>query len=267
MENNYTNEHVINLVPMELFIKPKPDIYQSVHAPDVKNQEKENRYNCKTMGKLKTTPPNPKKPVMKGTGDKRRKILGDSRKSDSLISHLKPKKPPVPNAKELAVSFKKKFAKKSDKANDKIYQNAMQNINSVAKKGKNIYVDSCDGHKNEMKNSGLVPKYVYKAEYGVTPNYILQRKIEVADAEAQYDDFLKIHMKKQAAKEVGADERRCLLENFKTKWNHLNHKYQGLSVVTDTVAKKSRKEKLENEISQIEADIKFLEKYSKILIR
>lgn len=252
-------EHVLNLVPVSKETQQKEKIYKSIHSKAVKILEKENRYDCKTMGKIKTTPPNPQKPVLQGAGEERRKILADKNQVQKNTFSIK--KPAVPSVNELP-----KIPKKSNKKVDKIYENAMRNINSVPKKPKNIYVDSVNGNKNELDNSGLVPKYMKKSDYGKLPNYIVKRKEEVEQSEKLYDEYLNKHLSEQAAKEVSQEDREILLKNLKAKWDQLNYKYQGLSVVTDTVPKKFRKENLENEMSSVQADIKFLEKHTKIFI-
>lgn len=261
MLNNHQREHIADLVPLPKEIKPKQEIYKSIHNKQVKIEEKENRFCCKTMGKIKTTPPNPKQPVTQGTGDKRRTILAESRRAvDNHPNPIRNRKPAVPSVKQLP-----KYAKKLSKI-DKIHENAMRNINSVSKKPKNICVDSVNGHKNEIDNSGLVPKYVKKVDYGKLPSYILKRNAEVQNAENLYDAYLNKHLEEQAAKEISQEERLSLLTSLKKKWEQLNYKYQGLSVVTDTVPKKFRKEKLEEEMSDVQADIKFLERHTKIFI-
>ncbi len=46
----------------------------------------------------------------------------------------------------------------------------------------------------------------------------------------------------------------------------LDSLFQGLSVVTDTVPKKSRKERMEAEMKQLERDIETIEKHATIYI-
>jgi len=234
MSESYHLEHISFLIPTCPETKQATTLYKSSHSKKVKTLEKENRFDCKTMGKIKTNPPNPKDPVTKGTGDKRRKILADSRRTfqNSTLN----RKPAVPTQSQAAP----KYAKKSDKVN-KIHENAMRNINSVPKKPKNIFVDSCYGNKNETEISGLVPRYVKKVDYGKLPNYIVKRNEEVENAENLYDSYLNEHLKKEAAKEVSEEDRLSLLNSLKVKWDQLNHQYQGLSVVTDTVPKKFKK--------------------------
>ncbi len=53
---------------------------------------------------------------------------------------------------------------------------------------------------------------------------------------------------------------------LKKNWDELHHQYQGLSVVTDTAPKKYRKERLEQEMKQLEKDIELIERHKTIYI-
>lgn len=54
---------------------------------------------------------------------------------------------------------------------------------------------------------------------------------------------------------------------MKHNWQELQKVYQGLSVVTDTLAKKLRKLKLENELKQLEKYILLLESHPHIFVQ
>ena len=69
-----------------------------------------------------------------------------------------------------------------------------------------------------------------------------------------------------AMKQLSDAERSSLLSGLNINWEDLYHQYQGLSVVTDTLPKKHRKERLENEMKQLERDIQMMEKHSAIYI-
>ncbi len=66
--------------------------------------------------------------------------------------------------------------------------------------------------------------------------------------------------------QVAQRERDELLAGLKKNWEDLHHQFQGLSVITDTVMKKARKEKLEAEMKQLETDIDLIEKHKVIYI-
>lgn len=69
-----------------------------------------------------------------------------------------------------------------------------------------------------------------------------------------------------AMKQLSESERNAILTGLKANWEDLYHQYQGLSVVTDTLPKKHRKERLENEMKQLERDIQMMEKHATVYI-
>ena len=92
------------------------------------------------------------------------------------------------------------------------------------------------------------------------------RKEDVARAQAEFDNWVK---EKEAANEIkslGDEDRKKIISGLKQNWEELHHRYQGLSVVTDTAPKKNRKERMEAEMKQLERDIEMVEKYRHIFI-
>lgn len=69
-----------------------------------------------------------------------------------------------------------------------------------------------------------------------------------------------------AMKQLSESERNSIISGLKTNWEELYHQYQGLSVVTDTLPKKHRKERLENAMKQLERDIQMIEKHSTVYV-
>ena len=57
-----------------------------------------------------------------------------------------------------------------------------------------------------------------------------------------------------------------ILAGLKEKWQDLYQQYQGLSVVTDTISKRMRKEWMEEQMRQIEKDIETIEKHTSIYV-
>lgn len=49
------------------------------------------------------------------------------------------------------------------------------------------------------------------------------------------------------------------LQNLKINWTEIQKEYQGLPILTDTIPKKLRKTKIENDLKQLERDIVFIE--------
>lgn len=56
------------------------------------------------------------------------------------------------------------------------------------------------------------------------------------------------------------------IQGLKNNWDELHHEYQGLSLVTDTLSKKARKERLEVALKQLENDINIIERFKTIYI-
>lgn len=74
------------------------------------------------------------------------------------------------------------------------------------------------------------------------------------------------YFKKGALRTMSEDERDAILSGLKQNWDELHHVYQSLSVVTDTIPKKIRKERLETEMKALEKDIDLLQRHQLIYI-
>ena len=74
------------------------------------------------------------------------------------------------------------------------------------------------------------------------------------------------YFKKGALRTMSEDERDAILGGLKQNWDELHHVYQSLSVVTDTIPKKIRKERLETEMKALEKDIDLLQRHQLIYI-
>ena len=74
------------------------------------------------------------------------------------------------------------------------------------------------------------------------------------------------YFKKGALRTMTDGEREAILNGLKQNWDELHHKFQSLSVVTDTIPKRIKKEKLENEMKALEKDIDLLQRHQLIYI-
>ena len=57
-----------------------------------------------------------------------------------------------------------------------------------------------------------------------------------------------------------------LIQGLKKNWDKLQHEYQGLSIVTDTLSKRAHKEQLEEAMKQLEKDINLFERFKTIYV-
>lgn len=105
-----------------------------------------------------------------------------------------------------------------------------------------------------------------KKDFGSVPGYIIERKEESKRAREEYEAYMNEYFKKGALRSMSDEERTSILNGLKSNWDDLYHQYQLLSVVIDTIPKRMKKEKLENEMKALEKDIELLQKHQLIYI-
>jgi len=120
------------------------------------------------------------------------------------------------------------------------------------------------------------PDYLKKADYAQVPAYLSQVKEEIRRENDMIDAYVKEQMglggseeKEEMTEMLSDGERTELIYALKRKWDAVNAKYQKMThnVNLDTVGKVKRKEYMEKELKQLEADIGKLEKPSPIYIK
>ena len=104
----------------------------------------------------------------------------------------------------------------------------------------------------KKKTYGRVPKYVTKIKQEIEDEYNLVREMQIEEQEAR----------DQQRMLMPEEERQELIAALKKKWEQTMRDYQKESHhgKLDTIGKKGRKETLEAEMDQLEADIKKLQK-------
>lgn len=256
--SNYGAECITDLIPQRLPAINKTSCYTSKYRGEIKSEMKRERFLAKTMGKPLTNPPDARKYLKRDQGHVAVRLkVAYSKKNTSPRSIAK--KPKVPRIKDLKIPSQPKFV-------DKIKENAIRNISSIPSFPKKVYVDSPNGHKNDLLTSGLVPRYRNKNTYGIVPDYIKRRKAHVEKTDRLYHEFAVNQQRNDSLSKMSCQERSDILNSLKDQWASLHHAYQGLSVLTDTAPKKNRKEKLENRMGEIQKDIEYLERNEVIYI-
>ncbi|KAK2854444.1 hypothetical protein Q7C36_006313 [Tachysurus vachellii] len=248
-------ESIYNLIP-KVEVKPeKPPRYTSKFSEQVKQETQQNKVPRKTMGPAKVEMASPEKYLQKHS--KEPKL--PEKKPFSYRYDVLPKKPPVPTKTECPVL-------NVHTNRDIVRSNVEENIKAVPRKPLPAQAYTRHGDKELLENSGLVPKFTRKEDYGQIPQYLTKRQEEERRAQEEYDCYVKQRMKEGAMKQVSEEERQDILNGLKKNWDELHHQYQGLSLVTDTIPKKYKKERLESEMKQLEKDIQLMEKYKTIYI-
>ncbi|XP_003786797.1 enkurin [Otolemur garnettii] len=252
MDPTCFSECIYNLIPSDLKEPPQPPRYISIFRTAVKDDLQKVKSAMKTMGPAKVEVPSPKDFLKKHSKEK---VLPLKKKFDRNA----PRKPAVPLRSEhpvMGIQSGKNF----------INTNAADVIMGVAKKPKPIYVDKRTGDKHDLETSGLLPKYINKKDYGVTPEYICKRNEEVKKAQEEYDRYVQESLQRAAMKRLSDEEREAVLQGLKKNWEEVHKEFQSLSVFIDSVPKKIRKQKLEKEMKQLEHDIGVIEKHKIIYI-
>eukprot|EP01040_Poterioochromonas_malhamensis_P012141 gene12141-13277_t len=116
--------------------------------------------------------------------------------------------------------------------------------------------------------------YLKKEDYGKVPAYLTQVKDEIRRENEMIERYVKEQMGEvertpESYEELTEDERLQLLDELKTKWDHVNAKYQRTThlVKLDTTGQVRRKEQMESELAQLEHDIERLQRASSVLVR
>nr|XP_009915174.1 PREDICTED: enkurin isoform X2 [Haliaeetus albicilla] len=261
MTTQCAQESIYNLLP-RLEEKPvKPPRYISTFRPSMKHEAEKNKAQWKTMGPAKVAVPSPKNFLQKHSKEPKlpakclhARFTGKKEQDSKKLPALS-----VPRRTDhpvMGIQSKKNF----------INTNAVAAITGLPKKPQPIYVDRRQGDKYLLETSGLVPKYIKKKDYGVTPKYVTRRNEEMKRAQKEYEAGILEHLKKRAMKRLSDEERRSLLQGLKKNWEEVYREFQGLSVEIDTIPKKIYKEKLETQMKQLEHDIEVIEKHKVIYI-
>jgi len=251
-----TMESIYNLVPEQFVEPPKPPMYRSKHDPAapvtgstfgthgntqlhgagmVKKRE------TATFGHPGKLGPNPKEFLKRG--EKAVKIPARNPDLQKFNYPEDQRKVYVPKRDEkpvMGLKTSKNF----------ITANAVEAILQVPK-----------------LSGSTEPDYLKKADYGSAPAYLGQVKEEIRRENEMIDAYVKEQMgyEEHAGEKLdplSEEERHELITALKKKWDAVNQKYQRMChmVKLDTVGKVKRKEGMENELKQLEADIEKLER-------
>ncbi|NXS08956.1 ENKUR protein, partial [Neodrepanis coruscans] len=217
----------------------------------VKHEAEKNKSKWKTMGPAKVAVPSPNDFLQKRSKEPKlapRKKEKGSKKLHELSVPQRTYRP--------VIRIKKDF----------INKNAVAVIKGVPKEPRPFCVDTRQGDKYLLEPSGLVPKYIKKKDYGVTPKYVTRRNVEIKKEEEEYEARVLEDLKKRAMKHLTDEEKTNVVQALKKNWEETNREFQCLPVLTDTRSKRMHKQKLELKLKQLEHDIEALEKHKTVYI-
>jgi hypothetical protein len=115
--------------------------------------------------------------------------------------------------------------------------------------------------------------YLKKEDYGEVPEYLSHVKEEVRRENEMIDKYINEQMgyvekDPDTFEEMSEEERENLIYDLKQKWAVINRDYQKIThlVRLDTIGQVRRKENMEGQLKQIEADIERISRAGPLLI-
>ncbi|XP_023132226.1 enkurin [Amphiprion ocellaris] len=253
-EVKYPPESIYNILPKEESRIEKQPRYMSKFRPAVVQESRLTKDAMRTMGPAKVEMPSTDKYLKKHSKESKPLGATECSKDAHKTCTCTEKKPPVPARTDnplMGIHTKRDFIKTAT---------------AVPKKPQPICVDTSKGHKQPLENSGLVPKYIKKTDYGKIPTYLQQRNDEKLRAEEEYNRFVKDQREQGALRRLPDEERLAVLENLKKDWDKLHHEYQSLPLFIETMSQKAHKVRLEEEMKQLEKDISLFERFKTIYV-
>ncbi|XP_034562397.1 enkurin [Notolabrus celidotus] len=247
----YPPESVYNLLPREEVVTQKPPRYMSKFRSTVILENKSTKDTTRTMGPAKAEVPSPDKYLKKHSKESKQPEKARSFKEAHSCTARKPPVPARTDQPLMGLQTKRDFIKTAT---------------AVPMRPRPTCVDTSKGHKQPLENSGLLPKYIKKKDYGEVPEYLQHRNEDEKRAQEELRNFVKEQREQGAMKQLSEEERLNILEGLRKNLNVLHHDYQCLSLVIETMTKKAHKERLEAKMKQLENDISLVERFKTIYI-
>ncbi|XP_019961591.2 enkurin-like isoform X1 [Paralichthys olivaceus] len=219
-------------------VPEKMQRYVSKFRPQVLVESKANKMAMRTMGPAKVEV-EPYKSI---------RLPKNKPKLPERVPHVcSMKKPPVPLCTEhppVLMKPKRNFLKTMQKLKKVTHEPAFIDIK---------------GHRQILKDSGYVPVYAKKEDYGKIPKYLVQlHKEKLKKTEEEYS-VLKHELDKMARKLMSDAEREYILKGLRKTWKKVHSDYQLLPFVLETFSMLARKDRLEKELCRLEANIALFE--------
>jgi len=151
---------------------------------------------------------------------------------------------------------------------DFVTTNRKEAITCPPRKVTAAYVDKPMGKGSRFatQKSGLVPEYTAKSTYGKAPKYLTKRKQEIQEFQTMQAQAQTAPQQQSSLRQMSDDERHAILMGLKANWESMHREYQGLSMFTDTIPKKTKRNNMEAQLNQLEADINRFERHKVIYV-
>ncbi|KAK9829958.1 hypothetical protein WJX72_008869 [[Myrmecia] bisecta] len=237
-------ESVYNLIPPAQQVPPKPALYHSKHHGVV--DPKQYEMGVKTIRKAATFGvPN-----------------GCNATSPDRFLQSHAKEPILPEPSKPTMT-KMRIKDSVPKRSERPVMGLMSNKNFITCNAVETILAEPKGRKSQEF------LYTQKPDFGKVPDYLQKNKSRIESEKAQVEAYLKLRQQQEQdahVSQVSEEERQQLLRHLKTKWATVNAAYQKLPFSLDTPAKQKRKENYERQLTDIEKDIRLLERGDTILV-
>ncbi|XP_023310057.1 enkurin [Anoplophora glabripennis] len=176
------------------------------------------------------------------------------------------KDPPFPKREvERVPSFNqwKNRIIKHDPPKDFVLENIKKISNMKPKEPEQRLVVDHTGTSKPLR-PGLEPIFIRSTHFGKAPRYLLN----IIDLDKKKYLTIKEEsgIQKPKCRYITREERAQLLKGLKQNWEELQKQYQGLPILTDTIPKMVRKDRIESNLKQIEKDIQLVERHPYIYV-
>lgn len=260
-------ENIYNLIPQETQVVHKEFKHTSKHAGRVREEVKSVKHEGKLYGPTKDIKPNPKTFMKKGHGNtiraKASKPFVPETKRQTILAP-QPTRRMDPATQQYVPRHNETNALAPASNKDFVITNRREQKNTPAAENIPNYIDkpAGTGARFGLEDSGLVPKYTKKATYGKAPKYLAKNKQAItARTQQSQQTQAQSHIR-----QISEDERVAILGGLRANWEQLHREYQGLSMFTDTIPKKTKRNTMEAQLNQLEADINRFERHGAIFV-
>lgn len=270
-------ESIYNLIPQEREIPTQNPRHTSKFRPTVKAETKAAKTDGKLFGPRGGVKPSTKQFLKKGDG---RTIRGKATVPASRLDLDRTAQTilAAPHAGRIPVDIHSQVPRHSEQntlasrnTGNYITTNRKETISMPARKVVPMYTDkpAGGGSRFNKDQSGLVPQHADKTKnptYGKTPKYLTRRKQEIAEFKTMQTQAQSEPVNQTSMRQMSEDERHAILGGLRANWEQLHREYQGLSMFTDTIPKKTKRNNMEARLNQLESDINRFERHSVVYV-
>jgi len=267
-------ESIYNLIPQERELPSEQPRHESKYRSTVKAEVEASKSQGKLFGPKGGVKPSTKKFLKKGEGqtiraraNKTSERFDSSKQGQTILAPEHGGRVPqeirnhVPRHNESG-----KFAPRTSR--DYVKTNRHEATRVPVRKVTEAYVDkpAGTGGRFATETSGLKPVHSKSKSYGKVPTYLTKRK---QDIQAEAQERARMHQvptQSSSMRPMSEEERAAILAGLKTNWETLHREYQGLSMFTDTIPKKTKRNNMEAQLNQLEADINRFERHKIIYV-